>query len=374
MQGRDNEGQRVAAPPVLAPKSVEQGRAGPATEPGPFCGGVASHAALYGNTGRAVEATLVVPAFNESGRLEAGLNRLFGAIAAGAIDPRATEVLLVDDASTDDTATKAAKLLAHLPNAGVLRLDHHRGKGACVRVGLARASGRRTAFADADMAIDPLQIPALFGALDHAEVAIGARGLESSSVDVADTVRTVGATAFNRFVNLVAHVALADTQCGFKAFKTPVGRLLFHLSDINRFAFDVEVLAFARRLDLRIAEVPVRWRRVGDSSIRLVRDAPGMMLDVVKSRWRRPAPVPGLTLRGPKAPLTDLQERLGWRHLVVRSPGGLVVLFPLSTTEERLELTQRLQAEGTCADIEPTTFGIEDLVRLRPISTVEGRR
>ncbi len=75
-----------------------------------------------------------------------------------------------------------------------------------------------------------------------------------------------------------------DTQCGFKAFRTPVARLLFHLVRIDRFAFDVEILARAQRLGLRIAEVPVQWRHVPGSTIHPLHDSISMLDDVYRSR------------------------------------------------------------------------------------------
>jgi len=61
---------------------------------------------------------------------------------------------------------------------------------------------------------------------------------------------------FSLFVNGVTNLGLKDTQCGFKAFRTPVARILFHLMTVEGFAFDVDVLTLARALGLRISELP----------------------------------------------------------------------------------------------------------------------
>ena len=104
--------------------------------------------------------------------------------------------------------------------------------------------------------------------------------------------------AFNRLVNTLTRVSLDDTQCGFKAFRAPVAKLLFHCSVTERFAFDVEVLSLARRLGLSIAEIPVRWLRVKGSQIRPLKDARSMARDVVRAGrgavWA--PPVPSLTV------------------------------------------------------------------------------
>ena len=108
---------------------------------------------------------------------------------------------------------------------------------------------------------------------------------------------------FNRLVNALTSVSLDDTQCGFKAFRAPVAKLLFHCSVTERFAFDVEILSLARRLGFSIAEVPVRWLRVKGSQIRPWNDARSMAGDVVRAgrgaAWV--APVPTLSLKLPEA-------------------------------------------------------------------------
>ena len=234
--------------------------------------------------------SIVVPAFNEVTRLGVGIERLQAAVDHGAVDVGVTEFVVVDDGSTDGTAELARDLYGRYPQSTVLRLPANAGKGAAIRRGVASARGAAIAFMDADMAVDPRQIPLLVGALDHADVAIASRALPGSSADHDRLGRTMMGWAFNQIVNAATHVSVGDTQCGFKAFRTPVARLLFHSSTIDRFAFDVEVLYTARRLGLRIAEVPVRWSNAQGTRIRPLRDPLSMLSDVLLSRiGSRPA-------------------------------------------------------------------------------------
>ena len=254
-----------------------------------------------------VDLTLVVPAYNEADRLEEGLDRLATILAGGAADPTTTEVLVVDDGSSDETATRAEKLIVRFRQGRVIRLPSNAGKGAAVRGGVAAAAGPRVAFMDADMSIDPAQLPALLAALNTAPVAIGSRASSTGAVDYDNLVRTTLGRGFNRLVNAVTGVGLADTQCGFKAFRTPVARLLFHLTVIDRFAFDVEVLFRARRLGLEIAEVPVQWRHVAESRVRPLHDPLTMLGDVLRSRLGLPRPLPVQAVRlHPGRPGADL--------------------------------------------------------------------
>ena len=232
-----------------------------------------------------VPLTLVIPTFNEAGRLNDGLARLRDAALHGAVDLSTTEVLFVDDGSTDDTFAAARRHAAALPCARVIAHPRNLGKGAAVRSGVLQARGARVAFADADMAIDPTLLPALLGALDAAPFAVGSRAVEGH-VDYGSRLRTEAGRAFNLAVRTVGGVDLTDTQCGFKGFRRGEALLLSHLQTTLGYAFDVELLWLAGRLSLDVAIVPVTWVDVPGSSVRVLRDSTRMLADVVLSRRR----------------------------------------------------------------------------------------
>ncbi len=153
------------------------------------------------------------------------------------------------------------------------------------------------------MAIDPRAVPLLLDGLEPHDVAIGWRALADSMVDSTYAVRTVMGRLFNRLVTTGTGLGLQDTQCGFKAFRTPVARLLFHLVRIDRFAFDVEVLARARRLGLAITEVPVQWKHVEGSTVHPLHDSVTMLTDVYRSRLGLLATPPVPSHRGADGPV-----------------------------------------------------------------------
>ena len=129
-----------------------------------------------------------------------------------------------------------------------------------MRTGVAQARSTYTAYMDADMAIDPRAIPVLVDGLRTNDLAIGSRALADSMVESSYAMRSVMGQLFNRLVTTGTGLGLHDTQCGFKAFHTPVARLLFHLVRIDRFAFDVEVLARAHQLGLGSPRSPSSGR------------------------------------------------------------------------------------------------------------------
>jgi len=318
--------------------------------------------------------TVVVPAFNESARIDTGRERLERAVEDGAIDSDRTELIVVDDGSTDGTAVAAEEAFGDLANVVVLALAKNTGKGAAVRAGIERARAPIVAFMDADMAIDPWQVRLLAEALSGSDVAIGTRSLPGSSADGDTLFRNVMGKVFNGLVSSVTGIGIADTQCGFKGFRTPVARLLFASTVIERFAFDVELLYTARRFGLRIAKVPVHWRNVGGSRIRLLRDPMSMLSDLTRSRLRLSTPpwIDGLDI--PRAALGEnaVKEAVGSILPVLeRDGGGALVLFPLCSTEEKRGATAEIAAGIGEASLHPVRVTVNDLAAMAPLTVVD---
>jgi hypothetical protein len=323
----------------------------------------------------ALALTLVIPAFNEVGRLDSAVERLQSAVDAGAVDPADTEFIVVDDGSTDGTGQRAADLLAPYPHSAVHRLEENSGKGAAVRAGVALARAPITVFMDADMAVDPDQVPRLTDTLRTSALSIGSRSLKGSTVQCDSLPRTLMGRTFNRIVNMATHVELGDTQCGFKGFRTPVARLLFHFTVIDRYAFDVELLYVARRFGLTIAEVPVRWRHVQGSRIRPLRDPVSMVYDVLASRvGLKPPPPVGGALLGAR---DEERQHVATAALQAVGPtipilpthrDGVLVLFPLCAPAEANELTGRLRDALPGGEVGRTEVTGKDLAALAPLT------
>jgi len=332
--------------------------------------------------------TILVPAFNEATRLPAGMERFAAAVADGAVDIGDTEVVVIDDGSTDGTSATARRLLAHLPHHRVITLQANGGKGAAVRSGVAGTRTPYVAYMDADMAIDPHAVPSLLGALSTTDGAIGSRALVDSMVDGTYAVRAVMGRLFNRLVTTGTGLGLQDTQCGFKAFRTPAARLLFHLVPIDRFAFDVELLARARRLGLRITEVPVQWKNVPGSTIHPLHDSVTMLSDVYRSRFGLLAtpPVPGIVVRvrsgpgiggaGDPSELTSADRIAkvvadtldGAPVPVVTSGPSVVTLLPLVDPVEVAAVYSALRAEFDSLEVTRQSMTIEALAGLGALS------
>jgi dolichyl-phosphate beta-glucosyltransferase len=231
-------------------------------------------------------ASLVVPAYNESNRIEACVRSAarWAQSRPGGWD---WEVILVDDGSTDDTVARARRFAAEEKlDLRVVSYRENRGKGAAIRAGVLASSGDPILVSDTDLSTPLSEWVKLAERLPTHPVAIGSRGMKQDLVRKRQAFhRVLLGKIGNGIIQLFAVPGIQDTQCGFKLFRGDVARDLFAAARIDRFAWDVEVLYLARRRGIAIAEVPVLWFNSPESKVRVVRDAIQTLWDVLRIRW-----------------------------------------------------------------------------------------
>ena len=323
----------------------------------------------------AIELSLVVPAFNEAPRLAEKATLLADAVSTGVIDARVTELIVVDDGSTDGTGLVAQKLLSPwFPRTRIVRLARNSGKGAAIRAGTAAAAAPVVAFMDADMSVDPNQVPLLVAALESSDLAIGSRCITGSSVQKDSMQRVIMGRTFNYLVNAVTQMGFKDTQCGFKAFRTPMARMLFHFLVVDRFAFDVDVLFLARQLGLQISEVPVKWQGAGQSTVRPVADSMAMAVDVARLRWRKKRPwISALVISADSYEEGPTRQRLFNSFSLIRKTDPILPLAQ-GETLVLLPLCQPTEVNGAAARLDKSNLNVRkryvswsDLTKMAPL-------
>jgi dolichyl-phosphate beta-glucosyltransferase len=233
-----------------------------------------------------VDLSIVVPAFNEEHRLPPTLERLYAYLSTprGAlplappaepsgsprpigslrsrIQPMRWEIVVVDDGSRDQTCAVVEAHMARMPNLRLVRQNPNRGKGAAVRLGMLAAHGRIRVMSDADGSMSPDQLPRLLAPIlaGTAEISIGSRYAEGARSNIHQPrYRVLWSRLANKVIQRSLVPGVNDTQCGFKAFTAEVARDLFGRGQIDGWAFDLEILALARRAGYAIAEVGVEW-------------------------------------------------------------------------------------------------------------------
>lgn len=221
--------------------------------------------------------SLIIPAYNESARLAAGFERLAPVLDEMGADE--TEVIVVDDGSSDDTLHVAHAVYGHLPHTLFVQQPRNKGKGAAVRLGIAVARAPYVIATDADLSIRPVHLPDIVVALRTSALVPGSR--EHDGKTSYDTVlRTIAGKVFNRLVRHYTGTTLRDTQCGCKGFQLGPARILALLGFYDRFIYDAEMLYLADQLGLSITPLNVTWDDVAGSSVKVGRDSLQMIGDL----------------------------------------------------------------------------------------------
>jgi dolichyl-phosphate beta-glucosyltransferase len=206
-----------------------------------------------------VDLSIIVPAYNEEHRITPTLERLHAFLAA---QPLRYEIVVVDDGSRDNTIGVVTAAMATLPHLRIERQTPNRGKGAAVRLGMLAAHGQIRVMCDADGSMPPEQLPRLLAPIIacRAEISIGSRYAPGAVATVRQPrYRVLWSRLANRVIQRSLVPGVKDTQCGFKAFTADAARDLFRDGKIDGWAFDLEILALARRRGIAIEEVGVEW-------------------------------------------------------------------------------------------------------------------
>ena len=227
--------------------------------------------------------SIIIPAFNEELRIGSTLESIEAFIGTRTD----VEVLVVDDGSLD--ATCDVVTASSCPNLKLIRTDRNTGKGHAVRIGMLAAGGDYRLFTDADGSTPIAELEHLEAALAH----MGGSGVAFASIAVPGArveqtqagLRPAAGRLGNRLIRMIALPGVSDSQRGFKLFSADAAESIFGRVVVDRWAFDVEVLAVARQLGFPIAEVPVTWAHKDDSRVTALSYFT-TLAEVIRVKWR----------------------------------------------------------------------------------------
>jgi dolichyl-phosphate beta-glucosyltransferase len=214
-----------------------------------------------------VELSVVIPCYNERGRLPASLERVLEFLDGSG---RSFEIVVVDDGSADGTLEYATEVAAGDPRVRALGYDGNRGKGFAVAYGVVRTRGRSVLVSDADLSTPIEQVDRFLPLLEDAEIVIGSRAIAGADLRVRQPWwRERVGRLMNTAIRTISGLNFADTQCGFKLFTRRAAQDIFSQVTVERWMFDVEALLIGRKLGYRITETPVTWIHSGESRVKL---------------------------------------------------------------------------------------------------------
>jgi glycosyltransferase involved in cell wall biosynthesis len=203
-----------------------------------------------------VDLSIIVPAFNEANCIEQSLVNLDNFARNRKCN---YEIVVVDDGSNDSTLSKAACYANKNIHVKVYSYNRNNGKGFAIKKGFSESIGDIAVFADSDLEIDLSLVSTYVAALDKCDIVIASKWHPDSHVEISLLRRTLS-HGYNVLVKLLIGINIRDTQAGLKVInKKAFEKIIPHIK-VNRFAFDVELLAMANIYRLKIIEMPVQLR------------------------------------------------------------------------------------------------------------------
>lgn len=236
--------------------------------------------------------SIVIPCFNEENNLKSGC--LDGVISYFKDFKYPHEILVIDDASTDDSVS----ILAKYEQRGDVMLikKEHSFKAGTVMRGIREAHGKYVLMMDMDQATPVTEFARFLPFLEkNAEIVIGSRRDERKGAPLS---RKIMAKGFIFLRNLILGLhKIKDTQCGFKIFQREIAlriinklklygqeRMESHVSKVTA-GFDVEILYLAQKMKYRVIEIPVKWNYVETRRVNPIRDSIDGLIDMLRIRW-----------------------------------------------------------------------------------------
>ncbi len=236
--------------------------------------------------------TLIIPCYNEVANLQKGVLDKVGNFIQH--DSRFTEVIIVDDGSTDDSHSIIEEYMKLYPKFKLIK-NNHQGKAYAIITGIAKAKGKQVMFSDIDLATPIEEANKLIKELENNyEIIIGSRSSARAGAPLTRKIMAFGLITLRGIFLGLGN--LKDTQCGFKLFDTAAARKI--ISKLQVFkngksitgssvsaGFDLEFLFVGRKLGYKTKEVPVLWRHVETKNVNFVNDSIETLMDMWKIRF-----------------------------------------------------------------------------------------
>ncbi len=226
--------------------------------------------------------SIILPAYNEEHRIGKTLESVSEYLKK---QPYEYEILVVSDGSKDGTVAAVRNLMSQIPKLNVIENKENQGKGWVVKQGMLGATGDVRLFMDADNSTKIDEVGKFLPFFEQGyDLVIGSRRIQGSVIAVHQPLlRDFLGGVFRFIVHTLVPVGVTDSQCGFKAVTASATQAIFPKQTIFRWAFDVEILALARKQKLKIKEMAITWVDDTESHVKFS-GMVKMLLEIVQIR------------------------------------------------------------------------------------------
>ncbi len=231
------------------------------------------------NTESKCNISIIIPVFNEESEISALLTHVKEVLNESFLD---YEILVVNDGSVDKSLQVIQEEEKLDSRVKVLSYEQNRGKGYAVKQGVVQSKGDIVLFLDGDFDISPIEIKDYVKQLEGYDLVIASKAHPLSTVS-GPASRMFLSKMFNLLVRSLIAIKINDTQSGLKVGNGSVLRRIFEIMLVQRYAFDVELLAIATKLDLKVKELPIRITL--DNSFN-IREIAKMFIDILGISYR----------------------------------------------------------------------------------------
>ena len=229
--------------------------------------------------------SIIFPVFNESIRLTTAFGDIKKFNKKNLF--KKIEYVFVDDGSTDNSIKKIEKFIIKNKkkniNYKMIILKKNKGKGEALKRGILASKSDWILTRDTDISVSLQQGMTWIkkGFINKKnEIYFGSRNLRNSQTKYKIYRKLLG-LVFNKFINYYFSIELSDTQCGFKLYKSKVGKKLFKNLQDKGFAHDIEIVLRAEKFNFQITELPVKWEHKDNSKLNIFSDSFKMLLNLI---------------------------------------------------------------------------------------------
>ncbi len=228
-----------------------------------------------------IHLSLVLPIYNEESCLKESFDTISEYLSTLTTD---YEIILVDDGSTDSTASIIKEIVQISPESRFTGSSKNRGKGNAVKRGVLDAAGKYIIFTDTDLAVPVHFIATCLKQLEvGTPMVIGSRHLPESSFKVREgPLRQFLGEVFRRFAKLSLGLRVSDITCGLKGLERAAAFDIFSRSRIDRWGYDAEIIFLAQKLGHTVQEIPIDWCHSFDSKVNMGLDSFRTFLEICR--------------------------------------------------------------------------------------------